>query len=34
MTALYAHYRYLYGPSPYQLPLLLTLKVADQGPDY
>jgi soluble lytic murein transglycosylase len=34
VTALYAHYRYLYGPSPYQLPLLLTLKVADQGPDY
>ena len=34
VTALYAHYRYLYGPSPYAIPLTLNLKVADKGPDY
>jgi soluble lytic murein transglycosylase len=34
VTALYAHYRYLYGPSPYDLPLALNLKVGPQGPDY
>jgi soluble lytic murein transglycosylase len=34
VTALYAHYRYLYGPSPYKIPLTLDLKVAPTGPDY
>ena len=34
VTALYAHYRYLYGPSPYQLPLALNLSVGAKGPDY
>jgi soluble lytic murein transglycosylase len=34
VTALYAHYRYLYGPAPYQLPLALDLKVGPKGPDY
>jgi soluble lytic murein transglycosylase len=34
VTALYARYRYLYGPSPYQIPLELNLKVGDKGPDY
>ena len=34
VTALYAHYRYLYGPVPYQLPLALNTKVGPKGPDY
>jgi soluble lytic murein transglycosylase len=34
VTALYAHYRYLYGPKPYELPLALDLKVSPSGPDY
>ena len=34
VTALYAHYRFLYGPAPYQLPLALDLKVGPKGPDY
>jgi soluble lytic murein transglycosylase len=34
VTALYAHYRYLYGPSPYELPLALNLTVGAKGPDY
>jgi soluble lytic murein transglycosylase len=34
VTALYAHYRYLYGPSAYDLPLALNLKVGEKGPDY
>jgi soluble lytic murein transglycosylase len=34
VTALYAHYRYLYGPTPYQLPLTLNTKVGAKGPDY
>jgi soluble lytic murein transglycosylase len=34
VTALYAHYRYLYGPSPYELPLALDLRVGEKGPDY
>jgi soluble lytic murein transglycosylase len=34
VTALYARYRYLYGPSPYKVPLALQTKVAAQGPDY
>jgi soluble lytic murein transglycosylase len=34
VTALYAHYRYLYGPSPYELPLALNLTVGARGPDY
>jgi soluble lytic murein transglycosylase len=34
VTALYAHYRYLYGPSAYQLPLALNLTVGAKGPDY
>jgi len=34
VTALYARYRYLYGPKPYELPLALDLAVRPQGPDY
>jgi len=34
VTALYAHYRYLYGPSPYKIPLTLDLAVGPKGPDY
>lgn len=34
VTALYAHYRFLYGPTPYQIPLTLDTKVAPKGPDY
>jgi len=34
VTALYAHYRYLYGPSPYKIPLTLDLEVGAKGPDY
>ena len=34
VSALYAHYRYLYGPAPYQLPLTLNTKVGPKGPDY
>jgi soluble lytic murein transglycosylase len=34
VTALYAHYRYLYGPSPYEIPLALNVKVGAKGPDY
>jgi soluble lytic murein transglycosylase len=34
VTALYAHYRFLYGPAPYQIPLALNLKVSPKGPDY
>jgi soluble lytic murein transglycosylase len=33
VTALYAHYRYLYGPTPYKLPLTLNVKVGAK-PDY
>jgi soluble lytic murein transglycosylase len=34
VTALYAHYRFLYGPSPYRIPLALDTKVGPKGPDY
>lgn len=34
VTALYARYRYLYGPTPYKVPLALETKVAAKGPDY
>jgi soluble lytic murein transglycosylase len=34
VTALYAHYRFLYGPAPYQIPLALNLEVSPKGPDY
>jgi soluble lytic murein transglycosylase len=34
VTALYARYRYLYGPEPYKLPLELNLRVGDKGIDY
>jgi soluble lytic murein transglycosylase len=34
VTSLYAKYRFLYGPTPYELPLTLDLKVAADGPDY
>jgi len=34
VTALYAHYRYLYGPAPYRIPLTLDTKPAAGGPDY
>ncbi len=34
VTSLYAKYRFLYGPKPYELPLALDTKVAPTGPDY
>jgi soluble lytic murein transglycosylase len=34
VTALYARYRFLYGPAPYKLPLTLVTKPAAGGPDY
>ena len=34
VTSLYAKYRSLYGPSPYELPLRLDTKVAASGPDF
>jgi soluble lytic murein transglycosylase len=34
VTALYARYRFLYGPAPYQIPLSLNLKVSPTGPDF
>ncbi len=34
VTSLYAKYRFLYGPSPYEIPLTLDTKVAPTGPDY
>ena len=33
-SPLYAHYRYLYGPKPYEIPLTLNTKVSPDGPDY
>jgi soluble lytic murein transglycosylase len=33
VTALYARYRYLYGPTPYEIPLKLDTKVAPGGPE-
>jgi soluble lytic murein transglycosylase len=34
VTSLYAKYRYLYGPTPYEIPLSLDTKVDPGGPDY
>jgi soluble lytic murein transglycosylase len=34
VTSLYAKYRFLYGPKPYEIPLVLNTKVAPDGPDY
>jgi soluble lytic murein transglycosylase len=34
VTSLYAKYRFLYGPTPFELPLQLDTKVAAGGPDY
>jgi soluble lytic murein transglycosylase len=34
VTALYAHYRFLYGPTPYEIPLSLDTKPKPTGPDY
>jgi soluble lytic murein transglycosylase len=34
VTSLYARYRYLYGPTPYEIPLTLELKYRADGPDY
>jgi soluble lytic murein transglycosylase len=34
VTALYARYRYLYGPSPYKLPLVINAKPDAGGPDF
>jgi soluble lytic murein transglycosylase len=34
VTSLYAKYRFLYGPKPYELPLSLNTTVAPTGPDY
>jgi soluble lytic murein transglycosylase len=34
VTSLYANYRFLYGPKPYEIPLVLNTKVAPDGPDF
>jgi soluble lytic murein transglycosylase len=34
VTSIYARYRYLYGPTPYTIPLTLDPKYAASGPDY
>lgn len=34
VTSLYAKYRFLYGPTPFEIPLRLDTKVAAGGPDY
>jgi soluble lytic murein transglycosylase len=34
VTSIYAHYRYLYGAAPYEIPLVLTTKVESRGPTY
>src|SRR6185295_4016975 len=34
VVGIYARYRYLYGPTPYELPLTVDTKVAKTGPDY
>jgi soluble lytic murein transglycosylase len=34
VTSLYAKYRFLYGPTPFEIPLQLDTKVAPGGPDY
>jgi soluble lytic murein transglycosylase len=34
VTSLYAKYRFLYGPKPYEIPLTLNTKVSTEGPDY
>jgi len=34
VTSLYAKYRYLYGPTPFEIPLQLDTKVAAGGPNY
>jgi soluble lytic murein transglycosylase len=34
VTALYARYRFLYGPTPYTIPLVVDCKVLPGGPDY
>jgi soluble lytic murein transglycosylase len=34
VTSLYAKYRFLYGPKPYEIPLTLDTKVAAEGPDF
>jgi soluble lytic murein transglycosylase len=34
VVGLYAHYRYLYGPTPYVLPLAVKTEVSASGPEY
>ncbi|HET6147206.1 MAG TPA: transglycosylase SLT domain-containing protein [Polyangia bacterium] len=34
VVAIYARYRYLYGPSPYEIPLTVDAKYRADGPDY
>ncbi len=34
VVSLYAKYRFLYGPTPYEAPLVLDTKVAPEGPDF
>jgi soluble lytic murein transglycosylase len=34
VTTIYAKYRYLYGATPYEIPLVLTTKVDSRGPTY
>jgi len=33
-VGIYAHYRYLYGPTPYELPLEVKTEVSASGPEY
>jgi soluble lytic murein transglycosylase len=34
VVGIYAHYRYLYGPTPYEIPLTVDAKFRPDGPDY
>jgi len=34
VVGIYARYRYLYGPSPYEIPLTVDAKYRADGPDY
>jgi soluble lytic murein transglycosylase len=34
VVGIYAHYRYLYGPTPYEIPLTVDAGYKPTGPDY
>jgi soluble lytic murein transglycosylase len=34
VVGIYAHYRYLYGPTPFEIPLTVDTKYRPDGPDY